>query len=203
MKSKIFTTLTILLPALLCVAHVNTVWAKSKDERTKSCIDDSITILKNAIDNLEDDIDSIQNYLNNYPWKGVIPEQATSEAAILKNLCLNGYSKAVAVKPGERIQGAVKCILDKDRCPYLGMYRVVLGIKEEGAQTTIGKELGLAPGENDETFNLIAPKDTGIYQIRFRLVHKILPGAALDAWTDDEGNEPDETTTIGFIIVKD
>ena len=114
---------------------------------------------------------------------------------------LNSHPKVVVVRPGERIEGVVLCGLDRDKASALSVYRVVLGIKGQGPQRTIVK-WGAVGGESIESFDLIAPPTQGIYQIRFRVVESLLEDSALNAWIDENGNEPDLTTTIGLIFVK-
>lgn len=202
MKNIKMKVLTSLFTAFLCIANVNTGWAKSTDDVIKNFIDNIGDALKSTVDRLGDNLAAIQDYLDNYHWKGLIQDEATSGAATLKHLQLNGHSKAVVVRAGERIQGIVLCDLDSKQCSSLSLYRVVLGIKGKGAQTTIGNELGIFSGESLENFILIAPSEPGIYQIRYRLVESFTKKAALEAWVDENGNEPSAITTVGIILVK-
>ena len=202
MKNIKMKILTSLFTAFLCIASVNSGWAKSVDDKIKDSIDNAAGALKGGVDRLGDNLIAIQDYLDNYHWKGLIQDEATSGAATLKHLQLNGYSRAVVVKPGERIQGVVLCNLDSKQCSSLSLYRVVLGIKGKGAQTTIGNELGIIAGESLEDFVLSAPSESGIYQIRYRLVESFTKKAALAAWVDENGDEPSATTTIGVVVVK-
>ncbi len=194
--------LTSLFTAFFCIANVNTGWAKSADNAIKGFIDNIADGLKSAVDRLGDNLAAIQDYLDNYHWKGLIQDEATSGAVTLKHLQLNGHSKAVVARPGERIQGTVLCDLDSKQCASLSLYRVVLGIKGKGAQTTIGNELGIIASESLENFVLIAPSEPGIYQIRYRLVESFAKKAALEAWVDENGHEPSAATTIGIVLVK-
>lgn len=202
MKNQKNKLLVILFAVLFSVANVNTGWAKSVDDKIKGFIDDVSDALKNAVDAFGNNLAAIQNYLENYHWKGMIQDEAVSGAVTLKHLQLNGHSKAVVVRPGERIEGVVLCNLDREQCSSLSLYRVVLGIKGKGAQTTIGNQFGIVAGESLEQFVLIAPAEPGLYQIRFRLAEGLLKGTALNAWVDENGNEPDGTTTIGVVLVK-
>lgn len=197
-----FKTVATIFAALFCFGTFNEGWTKSTEDKIKEKIDDFADSLKHAVDKCGDDMAAIQSYLDHYHWKGVIQDEAASGPANLKYLQMNGHSRVVVVKPGERIKGIVVCNLDRDKCSALNLYRVLLGIKGVGAQTTIGNELGLAAGESLEEFSLIAPAVPGIYQVRFKVVEKLLESSALDAWTDEKGNEPDGTTTIGLIVVK-
>jgi len=193
---------TICLVVVLGLVSPEMGWAKSTRDTVKSWIEESTDALKNGIDKLGDDFNEIQDYLNNYHWKGIFADKATSGPATLKQLELNDHSRAVVVKPGEKIDAEVKCILDPEQCSILGLYRIVVGIQGEGPQAVIGNELGLFPGKTREKFTLQSPEKPGVYQIRFRPVDAYFKSSALDAWIDEAGNEPDGTTTIGIIIVK-
>lgn len=190
------------LTALLGAACVNTGYAESVRDTVKEWVEEGSEGLKKSIDALGDNLEAIQDYLNNYHWKGLIEENATSGPATLKQLKLNGHSIAVAVHPGEKIEGQVKCDLDSEKCSVLGVYRIVVGIKGEGPQAVIANESGLVAGKTRETFTLTAPNKPGIYQIRFRSVDALLETTALNAWVDDKGDEPNGETTIGIIFVK-
>ncbi len=190
------------LVALLAVTYPSTGWAKSTEDKVKDWIDDSVEALKGGLDKLGDDFKAVQDYLDNYHWKGVIEEKATSGPVTLKHLELNKHSRAVIVEPGEKIEAEVECDLDAKQSSIFGVYRVVIGIKGEGPQVVLGNALGLASGESREKFTLIAPDKSGVYQVRFRPVDALFKGTALDAWKDKEGNEPDGKTTIGIIFVK-
>jgi hypothetical protein len=202
MKTTKIRSLTFFLIALVGVAHFDAVLAKSVGEKTKHFIDEASESLKKGVDKLGDDMNSIQSYLDNYHWKGLIQDEATSGVATLKHLELKNHAKAIVVKPGERVEGIVQCNLDREQCSNLKVYRVVLGLQGKGAQTTIGNELGVVAGESLESFALVAPSEAGIYQIRFRTVEGLFEKTALDGWLDGEGNEPDGTTTIGLIVVR-
>lgn len=201
-NAKFLSVTTTCLVALLGIISVNTGWSDSVENKIKDWIDDSSEALKNGVAKLGDDFDAIQNYLDNYPWKGLIEEKATSGPATLKHLDLNGHSKAVIARPGERIEGKVTCKLDAEQCSPFSMYRIIIGIKGEGAQAVIGNEFGLVAGKSRENFTIIAPEKPGMYQIRFRSIEALSKTTALDAWKDERGDEPDGKTTIGLIFVK-
>ncbi len=204
-NAKFIPVATTCLVALLGLTYSNTVQAKSIGDAVdavKGWVEDAAEALKKGVDALGDDFNAIQDYLDHYHWKGIIQDKATSGPATLKHLELNENSRAIVVKPGEKIEAEIKCILDAKQCSTFGFYRIVVGIKGEGPQAVIGNELGLAAGRTREKFTLTAPNEPGMYQIRFRPVDALFEATALDAWKDEEGNEPDGKTTIGIIIVK-
>lgn len=203
MKNTNIKSLGVVLTLLFSVAGFNTGWTKNVEDKTKDAIDQVANFLKKGVDQLGEDLSAVQKYLDNYHWKGLVQDTASSNGVTLKYLNLNGHSKAVVVRPGERIEGNVLCNIDSSQCSSLQFYRVVLGLKGVGAQTTIGNELGLVAGESQEKFVLIAPKEPGLYQVRFKLVESLLEENALKSWVDGNGHEPDGTTTIGVILVKE
>lgn len=182
--------------AIFLFAGPNLVNA-SVEDKIKKTVDQAADSIKSAVDSIGNDISAVQNYFDNYHWKGIMQEEATSGVATLRNLHLNGHGVAVAVKPGERIVGEVDCSIDREACSSLGYYRVVIGIHNRGGQTTIGNSVGLSAGESHEQFVLIAPSEPGLYQIRFQTVDAYFESSALSEW-----NDPDGTTTIGLILVK-
>ncbi len=190
------------LIALLGLAHPNAGWAKSVEETVKGWIENGGEALKRGTDDLGQDFAVLQEYLDHYNWKGLIEDKATSGPATLKHLELNEHSRVIVVKPGEKIKAEVKCLLDSEKCSAFGLYRIVVGINDVGPQAVVGHELGLAAGKTREKFTLTAPTEPGMYEIRFRPVEALLKTTALDAWTDEAGNQPDGKTTIGIIFVK-
>ncbi len=187
---------------ILCCAGGMQAHAKDTDKKVKDSIDQSAETLKKAIDKLGDNFTKIQDYLENYSWKGVIQDQASSGAETLSHLRLNNRGKVIIVRPGETVHGEVVCSLNSDQANNLSLYRAVIGLYGKGAQTTIGTTLGAYGGSSEEKFSLTAPLEPGIYQIRFRTADNFLENKALDAWVDEEGKEPDASTTIGIIYVK-
>ena len=190
-----------LVVTLCCVSGIQ-AHAENTDQTVKDFIDHSAEALKKGVDKLGDDFVKIQNYLENYQWKGMIQDQATSGPETLSHLKLNNRGKIIAVRPGEIVHGKVVCSLNPDQADSLNVYRVVLGLHGEGPQTTIGTTLGAFNGSSTEQFSLTAPVKPGIYQIRFRTADNFLEGKAMDSWFDEKGKEPDASTTIGIIYVK-
>lgn len=199
---KLVSVVTTCLTALGGITYVNTGWTKSIENKIKEWNEEGLEALKKGIDKLGNDLNAIQDYLNDYAWKGLIQDKATAGPVTLKHLELNDYSRAVVVKRGEKIEAEVKCYIDPEQCSLFSLYRIVVGLKGEGPQATIGNEMGLVAGKSREKFTLKAPERPGVYQIRFRPVTTCFKSRAFEGWKDDEGNEPGAKTTIGIIIVK-
>ena len=201
-KSKRLLTWVSPLVVILCCAGQIQAHAKNADQKVKDVIDQSSEALKKGIDKLGNNFEKIQDYLENYSWKGLIQDHASSGAETLSHLKLNDRGKVIVARPGETVHGKVVCSLSSEEAHTLNVYRVVIGLHGEGPQTTVGTTLGAYGGSSEEKFSLTAPMKPGLYQIRFRTADNLLESKALDAWVDEEGNEPDASTTIGIIYVK-
>ncbi len=192
-----------LIFALLLVLSSNLAWAKSSESKIKNAIDGAAESLKKGVEKCGDKIEDIQDYLYHYDWKGLFHVKTTSGITTVSEVRLNGHPRVIVVKPGERIKGHLKYTLDKKRCKDLKYHRILLGIKGEGAQTTIGTGVGIiADKESKDNFVLIAPKEPGLYQVRFKSVENYTESEALKKWYNEDGKEPSGNKTIGFIYVK-
>ena len=200
MKTNI---LVLVFSVLVNLVAFNQGRAGSFENKIKNKLDRGVKELKEKIDKFGESREEVQDYLNNYDWKGIIQNKASSDGVTLKNLKLNGHKKVAVVSPGEIVQASVTCDLDPAQCSALKLYRVVIGLKGKGAQTTIGNELGVLARKSHETFQLKAPEKPGIYQVRFRLVESYREEPALEEWEDEDGKEPDAKTTIGVLAVKE
>lgn len=193
----------ILTVALLTLGSSNLAWAKSKEkkqveEKIKGGIDTAADTLKKGVEKTGDKIEDIQTY-----FRKKFHEQTSSGPATVTDVKFNGHSLAAVVKPGERIEGKLKCSLNKDKIKDLKYHRLILGFKGEGAQTSIGSGVGyFADKESKENFVLIAPSTPGLYKVRFRPVESYTEEEALKKWKDNNGQEPGKETTIGLIYVK-
>jgi hypothetical protein len=206
MKNYTTKSFIILTVALLAVGSSNLAFAKSTESKIKEAIDTAADKLKSGVEKAGDKIEDVQNYFQNYDWKGVIQEKAAVGPATVTDIKLNGYHRAVIVKPGERIEGELKVLLDKDQIKDIKYHRLVIGLKDAGAQTAfgVGGGFGYLVGdrEHKESFTLIAPTEPGLYQVRFRPVECLTEHEALKKWNDDKGNQPDGKSTIGFVLVR-
>ena len=189
------------LVGIFCFAGVMQVHANI-EEKMKEAFHQSSEAVKKGIETLGDDFVKIQDYLENFSWEGIMPEKTSSGVQTLNNLKLNDHGRVIVARPGETVRGEVICLLDSDEATPLKIYRAVIGLYGVGPQTTVGTSLGAYGGSSKEEFFLTAPKEPGIYQIRFRAADNFLQCNALDAWFDEKGEEPNASTIIGIIYVK-
>ena len=151
---------------------VDQVIASVDKERIKETFDQSVdqiaASLQEVTHSLEDELrqvgnnpSSIRTAVEKYNWNRYLPDRANYGPATLSGLKLAGGKKAVIARPGELIEGEVVCSLDRDQCSALSLYRVVLGIKNQGGQTTIFNHFGLRAGKETDRFTLTAPSTEG------------------------------------------
>jgi len=174
---------------------------QSVEENIKATIDDIAENLKGYLDKLQDNVQTVQKYFDNYQWKGVISDRVAFGPVSLSKLYLNGHNRAVIVKRGEYIDVSVDCDVDKHGLSNIALYRVVLGFKDVGPEASICSCLGATGCKKHEEFKLRAPEEPGLYQIRFRFVESYTEGQAFREWYDHDGKQPDATTTIGLVYV--
>ena len=141
-------------------------------------------VIQKVIGQVGDNTTALQDYFDHYQWQGIIENEATCEMATLSGLTLEGHSRFIIAMPGQEINAQVKCALDKEKCSYLSMYRVLLGFKGQGVQTAIASSFGALAGESEEKFVLHAPSEPGLYEIRFKPVKGFLESDALKKWND-------------------
>ncbi len=187
-SAKLFLVMALSLTTLL--------GAKSVEYKIKDAIDSAAEALKHGVENIGDDLEAAQAYLDNYPWRGILEDETRVGAVTLKHLQLKGRSRVVAARPGERIEGSVVGMYDKNQCSPWSYYRVVLGIYDKGPQTTICESWGGFASESLEHFTLIAPAEKGLYRVSFQPVEAWTEASALEQW-----NQTDKTATLGLILV--
>ncbi len=155
--------------------------------------------LKKGIEQASD----AQDYLDSYNWKHLLEKKPYSNAITITEIKFNGHPCGVVVKPGEKIEGKLRFELDRKECRDMRYHRIILGFKDLGAQTSIGAGLGFfAHKDGKEKFELTAPKEPGLYQVRFRHVQAFSEDDALAKWVDSKKRQPYSRTTLGFVLVR-
>lgn len=176
-------------------------------DRFDSSVDQIAGSLQEVTHSLEEELKhagnnkfTIHETVKKYNWNKWIADRASYGPATLSGLKLGGAKKAVVLaKPGEQIEGEVECAFNRQQCSPLSLYRVVLGIKNKGGQTTVFNHFGIRAGKETDHFTLTAPREKGIYQVGFRVVEAAREGTAIKSWDDE--NEREEPAVIGLIIV--
>jgi hypothetical protein len=171
-------------------------------------VDEIAASLREATHSLEYEIrhlgnnnPAIRETINRYNWNQLIPDHASYGPAVVSNLKLGGLKKAAVVKPGQLVEGEIVCSLNSKQCSPLSLYRVVLGIKNQGGQTTVFNHFGLRAGRETDRFSLVAPKERGVYEVGFLVVEAAREGTALQAWDELEKSGLRPPVPIGVLIV--
>lgn len=176
-------------------------YAADAASKTDEMIDSAAEKLKEVLNASGEKIEEAQKYLQEYDWQGLVPKPYSGAVGI-SGATFNGKYVACVVKPGERIEGEVVVVVDKEKSQGLKDHRLIIGFKNIGAQTSFSVKPFVADQVQREKFTLVAPMDPGLYQVRFRSVQSPTEAEALKLWNDEQGLAPAATSTIGFIWVK-
>ncbi|MBS0635638.1 MAG: hypothetical protein JSR37_09265 [Verrucomicrobia bacterium] len=154
----------------------------------------SVDQLKAALEKAEDKIEEMAKALQEYDWKGAYDKATTFGPVSLSDVTVNGNTRAAIVEPGQEIKCTATVHVDQEKMKNLKLKRVVVGINDVGPQTSFSIS---SNKEQNETFTLTAPKEPGLYQVRYRPVIN-----DSSEWLDPEGKAPGFTYTIAMIWVK-
>jgi len=145
---------------------------------------------------------AVQDLIKKYNWKQYIQDSVSYGPATLSNLKLGGLKRPfIVANPGQEVDGEVVCFLNPKECSSLSLYRVVLGLKHRGGQTTIFNHFGLRAGKETDHFTLKAPKEKGVYEIAFQVVKAAREATALKSWEEPTESGYGQPATIGLLIV--
>ncbi len=171
-------------------------------DKVAASLEDATSYLEGQLKTAGNNKGAIDAALKNQNWKKWLASSASYGPATLKNLRFSETGKPIAIlKRGEKIEGDVECCFDRSQCSSLSLYRVVLGIKNRGGQTTIFNHFGIRAGQETDHFTLTAPRERGVYQVGFRVVEAAREGTAIKSWDELDRNEQHEPPTIGLLIV--
>lgn len=210
-------SLVFLTMVLLTLGSSPSLFAKSTSDKIKSGIDTGAETLKEGVDKTEEiaentkanvkkgikkfgeKVEDLQTYV-----RKKFHEQATVGPATVSDVTFNDQPMAAIVKPGERIEGHLKCSLDKDQLKSIKYHCLLIGFKgREQAETAVDIGRGIfIDQESQANFTLIAPSEPGFYKVRFRPIEGYLEHDMLNKWKDEKGAAPNSSSTIGLIYVK-
>lgn len=214
---KVKQSFVVLTAALFVLGSSNLAYAKSTEDKIKSGIDSAAEGIKTGVEKSADAIEASKESVK----KGIkkcgekiedmqtyfrkkFHEQVTVGPATVSDVTFNGHHLATVVRPGERIEGELKCSLDKAQHKDIKYHSLLIGFKgRDNAETTVDIGRGIfIDNASKETFSLIAPSEPGFYKVRFRPIEGYIEHDVLKKWKDEQGNKPDSSTTIGLIYVK-
>ena len=202
---------------LLALGSYNSIYAESAGDKIKGGIETTADALKKGVDKTGETIDNAKagikkgakkfgekvEDLQTY-FRKKFHEQSTFGPATVSDVTFNGSHMAAIVKPGERIEGHLKCTLDKDQLKNIKYHCLLIGFKgREQAETAVDIGRGIFINqESHENFTLIAPSEPGFYKVRFRSIDGYIEHDVLNKWKDEKGAAPNSATTIGLIYVR-
>ncbi len=143
--------------------------------------------------------DKMKELLHSYPYAGLIAKEITYGPITLRDLDLDGNGKVVFATPGEVIEGTVRYKVDAKQLESWHLHHVIVGIKGQDAQTCITHILGVWDSKGKASFNITAPLEKGVYELRFDYSTALTCDTAIDNWKEDA---PSSQATVGIIVVE-
>lgn len=144
---------------------------------------------------------TVSDYFKEFPWIGLITDEITYGPATVSHIHIDKGDKLAVVKPGETLHGTLRYKLDTADQEKFHRCHLVVGIKDVGAQDCIAHTFNLWESKGKGHFELKAPTEPGVYQVRFAFIEGLTCESARDAWNDGQ-MEPSAAATIGVIVVE-
>lgn len=143
--------------------------------------------------------ETIHDWIQSYPWIGLVAEEVPYGPITIEDVNLGGDGRLVFAKPGEKIEGRLKYKINADQLSSWHLHHIIVGLKNQEAQSCITHTLGLGDKNGKANFTIDAPTEKGVYELRFDYQDALLCEDAKKAWHDDQ---PSSRATIGIVIVK-
>lgn len=140
----------------------------------------------------------LEKYANELPGKGFVSDEVEVEGIKLQNFKFMGGKKAVSCSPSDLIECQVDYETDKEEISAPKVHYFIVGFHHEGPQETIKRTLGFMSDSGTAKFSLQAPKEAGVYEVRFAHGTGITFDQASEDWWE---NPPESNTTMGIVIV--
>lgn len=157
-----------------------------------------IVFSSQLLHSVESPKDKISKWIKSSPWIGLIAKEVTFGPVTLKNLNLDGKGRLVFAKPGEEIKAVVKYKVNAEGLDSWGLHHIIVGIMNQDA-TCITHSLGIWDKKGETSFMIQAPKEKGLYEVRFDYQEALFCGEAIETWQKDS---PSAQATVGIIIVE-
>lgn len=142
----------------------------------------------------------LKKYANQLPGKGFISDSVEIEGIKLSNFSFMGGKRIISCSPSDLIDCQIDYEIKDDELSSAKIHYFMVGFHNEGPQTTMKRVLGFMSDSGTAKFSLEAPKEEGVYEIRFAHGTGITLDQASEDWWD---NPPSSNTTMGIVIVKD
>lgn len=140
-------------------------------------------------------------HVESYPYLGLVMDEVQYGPITIKDVSLNDHDRVTTVKPGETVKGHVKYKIDSDELDTLHLHHIIVGLKNVGAQDCIAHSFGVWDSKGRSSFELKAPMEKGVYEVRFSYAQASSCSEALKSWTEDN-HQPSSKATIAILIVE-
>lgn len=144
---------------------------------------------------------SIDHYVQSYPYLGLVMNEVQYGPITIKDVRLNDHDRVAKVAPGETVQGKLKYKIDSKGLETLHLHHIIVGLKNVGAQDCIAHSFGVWDSKGKATFELKAPEEKGVYEVRFCYAEALSCHDARETWTQDN-DQPSSHATMGVLIVE-
>jgi len=160
-----------------------------------------MSFLYSDVKDLSDEIkQDFKKYLNEIPGIGLILDEVEYEGLALKNFFFSNGKRFIVCPPETVIEATVDYELHPEMLETLHLHHFIYGLDPSGPQGCLVKSLGYFESEGSAKLEIKAPKDKGVYQVRFCHGEALTYEAAEEVWWN-EGNPP-EKTVMGIIVVE-
>ncbi|CDZ81304.1 hypothetical protein BN1013_01840 [Candidatus Rubidus massiliensis] len=144
--------------------------------------------------------DKICAKLESCPYLGLVLDKVKCGPITIEDVRLNRHEKVAIVSPGETVKGKLRYEIDSDKLDW-NVHHIIVGLKDVGAQDCITHSFGFKDSKGKSTFELKAPKEKGVYEVRFSYAQAFTCEGARDTW-DADTDQPSSKATMGILIVE-
>ena len=143
---------------------------------------------------------NLNDWITTCPYIGLVANEVHYGPITLSNFDMDDNGRLILVKPGEQLHCSVKYSIDASQMDSWHMHHVIVGIQGgENSQCCITHSLGVWDKKGKANFELNAPAEKGVYEVRFIYEQVLRCSDAVEHWKDDA---PSSRTTVGIIIVE-
>ncbi len=143
--------------------------------------------------------DKINDLIYTCPWVGLVAKEVRYGPLTISKVNIDDSGKLVFCQPGEEITGTLHYKIDSDKLDSWEVHHIIVGLRDQSAQSCILHTLGVWDSEGKANFTFIAPPETGVYELCFDYHQATWCANALEEWNE---HAPSHKTTIGIVVVE-
>lgn len=142
----------------------------------------------------------IKDYAKHIPGIGLISDSIAFDGIAISNFAFETNHKYIFVKANEEFNAEMDYAIDADAMSSLNLHHFIIGLQGDGPQDCVLHALGVRDSKGHATVTLTAPKNKGVYQVRFCHAVGLTYEQAKEAWWRGEGASAD--TIVGIVVVQ-